>query len=122
MGWGRLDRQAAWRIPPQGVTAVSEFFKPVIERSTARRLGRFFLLIVSGLCDHRIGLDFDLDSGSFFELNFVTLIIGQAVWNSNLSIKMIRALNDDLGFLGLTGVGDRLDDFFDFCWECSSSL
>jgi hypothetical protein len=103
------------------VTAVSEFLKPVIERSTARRLGRFFL-IVSGLCDFRIGLDFDLDSGSFFELNLVALIIGQAVRNSNLSIKMIRALNDDLGFLGLTGVGDRLDDFFDFCWEGSSNL
>ncbi len=81
-----------------------------------------FFLIVSGLCDYRIGLDFDLDSGSFFELNFVAFIIGQGVRNSNLSIKMIRALNDDLGFLGLAGVGNRLDDFFDFCWECSSSL
>ncbi len=121
MGGGRLDRQAAWRIPHQGVTAVPEFLKPVIERSTARRLGRFFL-IVSGLCDDRIRLDFDLDPGSFFELHFVALIIGQAVGNSNLSIKMIRALNDDLGFLGLAGVGDRLDDFFDFCWERSSSL
>jgi hypothetical protein len=119
MGWGRLDRQAAWRIPPQGVTAVSESRKPVIERSTARR--RFFL-IVSGLCDDRIGLDFDLNSGAFLELNFVAVIIGQAVRNSNLSIKMIRTLNDDLGFLGLAGVGDRLNDFFDFCWQSSSSL
>ena len=84
-------------------------------------MGRF-VLIVSGLCDYRIGLDFDLNSGSFFELNFVPLIIGQAVRNSNLPIKMIRALNHDLGFLGLAGVGDRLDDFFDFCRECRSSL
>jgi hypothetical protein len=84
-------------------------------------LGRFFL-IVSGLCDYRIGLDFDLDSGSFFELNLVAVISGQAVRNSKLSIKMIRALNDDLGFLGLAGVGDRLDDFFDFCGESSTSL
>ena len=103
------------------MTAVSEFLKPVIGPSTARRPGRFFR-IVSGLCDQRIGLDFDLDSGSFFELNFVALIIGQAIRNSNLSIKMIRALNDDLSFLGLTRVGDRLDDFFNFCWKCSSSL
>ena len=103
------------------MTAVFQFFKPVIERSTARRLGRFFL-IVSGLCDYRIGFDFDFNSGPFLELNFVAVISGQAVRNSNLSIKMIRALNDDLGFLGLAGVGDRLDDFFDFCWECSSSL
>ncbi len=101
------------------MTAVFQFFKPVIERSAARRL---FFLIVSGLCDYLIGLDFDLDSGSFLELDFVAVIIGQAVRNSNLSIKMIRALNDDLGFLGLAGVGDRLNDFFDFCWECSSSL
>lgn len=84
-------------------------------------MGRFFL-IVSGLCDYRIGLDFDLDSGSFFELNFVAFIIGEAVRNSKLSIKMIRSLDDDLGFLGLAGVGDRLNDFFDFCWECRSSL
>ena len=84
-------------------------------------MGRF-VLIVSGLCDYRIGLDFDLDFGSLFELNFVALIIGQGVWNSNLSIKMIRALNDDLGFLGLAGVGDRLDDFFDFCRKRSGSF
>ncbi len=82
-------------------------------------MGRFFPLIVSGLCDYRIGLDFDLDSGSFFELNFVAFIIGEAVRNSKLSIKMIRSLDDDLGFLGLAGVGDRLNDFFDFCWGVS---
>lgn len=92
-----------------------------MEPSGARWFARF-VQVMSGLRHDRIGLDFDLDAGSFFELDFVSMVVGQRVRNSNLSIKMIRALDDDLCFLGLARLWERLDDFFDLCWECSSSL
>ena len=70
--------------------------------------------------DHGVGFDFHFDLGSFFELNFLPVSVGQSVRNTNLSIKVICTLDRDLSFFRFAGSGMRANHFFDFTWERST--
>ena len=51
-----------------------------------------------------IGLDYHIDLGTFFELDFFSLIVRQGVLNANFSVKVIGTFNSNLGFLGHCGM------------------
>lgn len=74
------------------------------------------------LGDHGLRFDFNLDLGSLLELHVVPVWVRETVWNADLSIQVVRSLDSDLGFFGLTGTGMRMDDLFDFPWERSTCL
>jgi hypothetical protein len=63
--------------------------------------------------DDRVSLDFDLDLSALFELDLVSVSVGQGVWNAYLAIQVIRAFYGDLCFLWFAGTGMRANDLLD---------
>lgn len=69
-----------------------------------------------------LDLDLDLDLGSFRELNLLPTSVGQSVRNPNLSLKVICALDRDLGFFLFAGNGMSVNHPFDFPWKRGASF
>jgi hypothetical protein len=67
--------------------------------------------------NYRVGLDLYFDLGSLLELNFLPIGVSEAVWDPNLAIEMIGALDRDLSFFRFAGSGMSVDYLFDFSWE-----
>jgi len=62
-----------------------------------------------------VGFDDDFDFGARLQLYFFTVRVFESVFNANLAIKMVGALNGDFGFLRLARILG-LDDFPDGSW------
>jgi len=64
------------------------------------RLGAF---LFRGGCvrNHRLGLDLYFHLCTLFEFYFVTVCVNEPVGNSDLAVKMVRALDPDLSLFWL---------------------
>src|SRR5580698_3277080 len=61
----------------------------------------------------------DLYFGALLEAHFVAILIGQSIFDAQLSIEMIGPFHRDLGFLRCVR-RRRFDDFFDDCGQSST--
>src|ERR1700720_1150257 len=78
------------------------------------------LTILDGGCLwFRLNCDFNL--GTLLQADLVTILVGQAIFNANLPVKMIGSFDGDLSLLGLAGRWG-LDDLFDSCGQSSTWL
>lgn len=60
----------------------------------------------------RVGFHRDLDFCTLLELDFLSILIDQGIFDANLFVQIIGAIDSDLCFLRLGG-NHRLDDLFD---------
>ena len=63
-----------------------------------------------------------VDLGSGFQLDLLAVFIGQAIRDANLAVQMIRTLDGNLRFFGLSAAGMRLNYFLDFPGKCGNSF
>jgi hypothetical protein len=70
----------------------------------------------------RLGLDRDIDFGTWLELYLLPIIVHQPIGNANFFVQIIGSLNGDLSLFWFSGPWLRMNHLLDSPWKLCSCL
>jgi hypothetical protein len=79
-------------------------------------------VVVSGIGGDGFGFNLDVDFGSGFQFDMLTVVVGESIRNANLSVEVIGTFDRNLRFLWFAAPWIRMNYPLDLPGKCGDRL
>ena len=79
-------------------------------------------VVVSGIGGDRFGFNLDVDFGSGFQFDMLTVVVGESIRNANLPVEVIGTFDRNLRLLWFAAPGIRMNYSLDLPGKCGDRL